>query len=262
MIKKYDNIIKRGEIYERKNIFKKEGNFMGCIEIIIVLFIIILLIMAIRYILVFSCILLLTVVFYFIVKAIVFYPQYNKLRKNYEKYKISFLNRKPMPIYNPYKDCEGYLLIENEDIKYLFEPVKFTKYLLMIIPTFEIEILIKDIDEIAYFREEGNVENHQYISGNISGGGSSIGGAVLGNMVYGDVGALIGSRKKVEGSLSTRYEKYDDRRIEIVFKDSKKILVSTQCYEYLLNNLPKKDYETVINYKKELAKKEMEKENN
>ena len=104
---------------------------------------------------------------------------------------------------------------------------------------------IIDFKDVKYYNINGSEREKQVISGG-GGGGSSIKGAVVGGLVAGEVGAIIGSRKKTE-EIKTSYEKIDDRKLVITFKNgTTKDIKDFSLYEYLLENVPEKDYENYI----------------
>ena len=101
---------------------------------------------------------------------------------------------------------------------------------------------IIDFKDVKYYNINGSEREKQVISGG-GGGGSSIKGAVVGGLIAGEVGAIIGSRKKTE-EIKTSYEKIDDRKLVITFKNgTTKDVRDFSLYEYLLENIPEKDYE-------------------
>lgn len=104
---------------------------------------------------------------------------------------------------------------------------------------------IIDFKDVKYYNITGSEREEQIISGG-GGGGSSIKGAVVGGLVAGEVGAIIGSRKKAEG-ITTSYKKIDDRKLKITFKNGTiKNIRNFELYEYLLENVPEKDYDNYI----------------
>lgn len=67
------------------------------------------------------------------------------------------------------------------------------------------------IDSILYFEEIGELRKYT----TVSGGGSSLKGALLGYAIADDVGAIIGSREPI----TTNVVSEDDRRIELIYKN-------------------------------------------
>lgn len=112
---------------------------------------------------------------------------------------------------------------------------------------------IYDIEEVRHYQITGSQRSEQYITGG-GGGGSSLKGAVIGGVIAGDAGAIIGSRKKVD-EVKTTYKNVDDRAIKITFENDTTTYVSFNCYEYLLDHIPEKEYENYIENKKKNGKK-------
>lgn len=67
------------------------------------------------------------------------------------------------------------------------------------------------IDSILYFEEVGELRKYT----TVSGGGSSLKGALLGYAIAEDVGAIIGSREPIRTNVVSE----DDRRIELIYKN-------------------------------------------
>lgn len=67
------------------------------------------------------------------------------------------------------------------------------------------------IDSILYFEEVGELRKYT----TVSGGGSSLKGALLGYVIAEDAGAIIGSREPI----TTNVVSEDDRRIELIYKN-------------------------------------------
>lgn len=99
------------------------------------------------------------------------------------------------------------------------------------------------VNDIIFFSKEGDVQYTTAISGG-GGGGSSIGGAIIGAVIAGGVGAVIGSRKKVEEIHST-VEEHDNRITVIRYKNNGKIeeisIDGVLAYDFLLKHIPEKD---------------------
>lgn len=81
------------------------------------------------------------------------------------------------------------------------------------LPLLEIRIKIEDID---YYLVKGSLNTEQVVTG----GGSSLTGAVVGGIVAGGVGAIIGSRKKIKTKSIVK----DNREIVLVYRQSKKVI--------------------------------------
>ena len=121
------------------------------------------------------------------------------------------------------------------------------------VPKIDEILKVVDIDDIKYFNLDGQETERQYISGG-GGGGSSLKGAVVGGLVAGNVGAIIGSRKKVD-EIKTEYKKVDSRKTLITLKDGSKLDGTTELYELLLQYVPEKDYDNYIDNLKSKGKK-------
>lgn len=100
------------------------------------------------------------------------------------------------------------------------------------------------IDNIDYYTTKGNVYSETKINGG-GGGGVSIGGAILGNVIAGSVGAVIAGRKKVNEVTSENIV-HDSRTTDIYYKMDNKLYIvklSFSDYDKLLHLIPKKSYE-------------------
>lgn len=75
----------------------------------------------------------------------------------------------------------------------------------------ELKLKSVPIDSILYFEEVGELRKYT----TVSGGGSSLKGALLGYAIAEDVGAIIGSREPI----TTNVVSEDDRRIELIYKN-------------------------------------------
>jgi hypothetical protein len=101
------------------------------------------------------------------------------------------------------------------------------------------------LDDIEYFQINGDIVRTE----KISGGGTSIGGAVVGAVVAGGVGAVIGSRKKIESETVTT----DNRFILLVYKKNGKL--TKEKFDFTKYNrvfeelIPEKEYSYVLSKK-------------
>ena len=101
---------------------------------------------------------------------------------------------------------------------------------------------------IQYYDKEGDVQYTSHVSGG-GGGGTSISGAIIGGVIAGDLGAIIGSRKKVN-PITTETRTYDSRHTVLrYYNDLKALEVLTftgfRVYDFLLNTIPEKDLTTI-----------------
>ena len=97
------------------------------------------------------------------------------------------------------------------------------------------------IDDIVLFTRYGDM----YTTTTVSGGGSSLGGAIIGGMIAGDAGAIIGSRREV--TVSTL--KVDERQTVLcVKKDNYEeyLFFNQQGYDGFLSLIPSKEM-TMVN---------------
>ena len=115
------------------------------------------------------------------------------------------------------------------------------------------------IDSILYFEEVGELRKYT----TISGGGSSLKGALLGYAIADDVGAIIGSREPI----TTNVVSEDDRKVELIYRDENNEVTNLEfmhdAYDVFKKLIPLKELrkiaslntvqgtkETVINGKK------------
>ena len=95
------------------------------------------------------------------------------------------------------------------------------------------------IDKIHYYSSEGDVS---YVT-EVTGGGSSLRGAILGGMLAGEVGAIIGSR----GTVTSSTREIDNRKVILVYEYKGKLVKEKLDNEYSVvfdKLIPEKD----INY--------------
>lgn len=88
------------------------------------------------------------------------------------------------------------------------------------------------IGHIEYFDRYGDF----YTETNVSGGGSSVKGAVVGSIVAGEMGATIGSRKKIE----TKTEIVDKRQTIMYINDSA-VRFDSDAFDIFMDVIPKKE---------------------
>lgn len=114
------------------------------------------------------------------------------------------------------------------------------------------------LDEILYYKSEGMIRYEQQLSG---GGGMGInyGGAVIGGLLFGDAGAMIGSRKNeqiqnIEGKTVT----HDTRILTLAIKRNNVVyqvgfnINSELAFDWLI---PEKQYDYVIQKRREYYEK-------
>lgn len=102
------------------------------------------------------------------------------------------------------------------------------------------------VDQIEYFAQRGEMFRENKISGG-GGGGSSLAGAVIGGLVAGGVGAVIGSRKKVN-EVKSELITHDTRETFInFFIDGKKtsLFFDLSAFQVFNDLIPEKEYNIV-----------------
>lgn len=98
------------------------------------------------------------------------------------------------------------------------------------------------IDSILYFEEVGELRKYT----KVSGGGTSLKGALLGYAIADDVGAIIGSREPIKSEVITE----DDRRIELIYKNQNNEVENLEfeydAYEVLKQLIPTKELRRIV----------------
>lgn len=98
------------------------------------------------------------------------------------------------------------------------------------------------IDTILYFEEVGELRRYA----TVSGGGTSLKGALLGYVIADDIGAIIGSRKPI----TTNVVSEDDRRIELIYKNSQDEVVNLEfkhnAYKVFKKLIPLKEFKRIV----------------
>ena len=98
------------------------------------------------------------------------------------------------------------------------------------------------IDSILYFEEVGELRKYT----TISGGGSSLKGALLGYAIADDVGAIIGSREPITTNIVSE----DDRRIELIYKNKEGQIENLEfkhdAYSVLKKLIPLKELRKIV----------------
>lgn len=99
------------------------------------------------------------------------------------------------------------------------------------------------IDSILYFEEIGELRKYT----TISGGGTSLKGALLGYALADDVGAIIGSREPI----TTNVVSEDDRRVELIYKNQDDQIENLEfehdAYDVFKRLMPLKELRRIIN---------------
>ncbi len=98
------------------------------------------------------------------------------------------------------------------------------------------------IESILYFEEMGELRKYT----TVSGGGSSLKGALFGYVIASDAGAIISSREPVKTEVISE----DDRKIELIYKNSegeiKNLEFTHDAHEALKELIPSKDMRRII----------------
>lgn len=106
-------------------------------------------------------------------------------------------------------------------------------------------------NQVKFYKAEGELIAHTNITGGqVSGGGSSLKGAVVGGVLAGDVGAVIGSRKKIDSTPIKSHTTYDDKRAVNVYLESEDGVNVEQFpyafYEAFNKLMPEKNYDYLV----------------
>ncbi len=108
-----------------------------------------------------------------------------------------------------------------------------------------LELKLKSIpvDSILYFEEIGELRKYT----TISGGGTSLKGALLGYAIAEDTGAIIGSREPI----TTKIVSEDDRRIELIYKNPDGAIENLEfkhdAYNVFKKIIPLKEFRRIAN---------------
>lgn len=105
------------------------------------------------------------------------------------------------------------------------------------------------LSSINYFTINGQVRNEVNVKGNISGGGRSIKGAVIGGAIAGSTGAIIGSRKSTKVDIKTENRTIDERETILVTSidgNINRMIFSPSGYRILTRLIPEKDKEYLL----------------
>ncbi len=105
-----------------------------------------------------------------------------------------------------------------------------------------LKLISISVDSILYFEEVGELRKHT----KVSGGGTSLKGALVGYAIAGDIGALIGSRSSIETEIVSE----DDRRIELIYKNQDENICNLEfthdAYHVLKKLIPSKEFRRII----------------
>lgn len=127
-----------------------------------------------------------------------------------------------------YDNSPGFSELADENIEMVVEI--FKKSVIKLITTI-------DKDNIEYFKLTGEILS------NITGGGSDLGGAIIGSVLAGGVGAIIGSRE----GISTEF--IDNKRTIILYRQEDNIRYlefDKDVYDVLISLFPEKNYDYIV----------------
>jgi len=97
-------------------------------------------------------------------------------------------------------------------------------------------VTVISIAAIQFFTTEGDLTVENVLKGN--GGGSSVKGAIIGELVAGETGAIIGSRKKI--NINSQYIEHDTRMVVLSIMTTKGITtikfnyIDLSIFKYLI----------------------------
>lgn len=98
------------------------------------------------------------------------------------------------------------------------------------------------LESILYFEEIGELRKYT----TLSGGGTSLKGALLGYVIADDVGAIIGSREPIKTEVISE----DDRRIELIYTNSENEIENLEfthdAYEVFRELIPLKELRKIV----------------
>lgn len=106
----------------------------------------------------------------------------------------------------------------------------------------ELKLKFIPIKSILYFEEVGELRKYT----TVSGGGTSLKGALLGYAIAEDVGAIIGSREPIRTDVITE----DDRRIELIYKNRNNEIENLEfahdAYDVFKKLIPLKELRKIV----------------
>ncbi len=101
------------------------------------------------------------------------------------------------------------------------------------------------IEDILYFEEVGELRKYT----KVSGGGTSLKGAMEGYILAGDVGAIIGSREPIKTEVVSE----DDRIVELIYKnydgEIENLEFTHEAYAVFKKVIPEKELRRITNLK-------------
>lgn len=156
-----------------------------------------------------------------------------------------------------YLYCCAYGKLEDQ-IDYLIDPLDIDEKI-GVVKSLMDNVFLNDpihiipLNNIIYFQEKGDISYSTSISG--GGGGSksmSIGGAIAGKLMFGDVGAIIGSRAGTGvhiNEIKSEAIEHDNRYVVLRYEKKNgsycDLQLEHRCYGILNELIPEKEYSHV-----------------
>lgn len=107
----------------------------------------------------------------------------------------------------------------------------------------QLQIIQISVDSILYFEELGELRKYA----KVTGGGSSLKGALLGYVLAGDVGVVLGSREPIKTEVISE----DERRVELIYRNQngevENLEFTHDAYVVLKQLLPQKELRKIKN---------------
>lgn len=114
------------------------------------------------------------------------------------------------------------------------------------ISIYDIKLISIPVSQIEYFSKSGEVFRENKVTGG-GGGGVSIGGAVIGGLVAGEIGAVLGGRKKVN-EIKSELITHDTRETLLSYFENGErhsLFFDIDTYQILNDLMPEKEYNIV-----------------
>lgn len=109
----------------------------------------------------------------------------------------------------------------------------------------QLQVISVPIEDILYFEEVGELQKYT----KVSGGGTSLKGALTGYIIAGDIGAIIGSREPIKTEIVSE----DDRIVELIYKNYDGEIANLEfthdAYVVLKKVIPEKELRRITNLK-------------
>jgi hypothetical protein len=108
------------------------------------------------------------------------------------------------------------------------------------------------LDNIECFYPNGELYREHVLSGG-GGGGSSISGAIVGGVLFGGVGAIVGSRNK-SNPIKSELITHDSREVIFTYYQDnqfKELILKHNDYKTLFELIPEKSYEVICEVRKQ-----------